>query len=205
MSSKNTLQELFQKRKESLPQYKTIRRGGPDNAPKWSSKVILPDGSSYESSIMTSKKEAEIEAASLALESLEKALPQTISLEEETLLLVDLENEGNFFTLFENYIFSNLEIISFSSKVSATPDIPSWVKHLKVGSSHRDSADVGIIMMVTKRMFFNVPKRIIILTHDHFVYPIKDLVETDLLETKKRPEINIFSEPEELLRFLKTK
>lgn len=203
MSSKNSLQEIFQKRKETLPLYETSFEGGPSHLPEWRSKVTLADGSSFEGPICSTKKEAELKVATLALASLSEALPQEVKLKEKSLLLVDLENEGDFFSTFDNHLFSNLEIVSISSRFAPTPEIPEWTTHLTVESGNRDASDIGIIVYLTSRLLQNSLKRIFLLSHDHFILPIKEIIETNFLHLKSVPQIEIFSDSKHLLNHLK--
>lgn len=66
---KNQLQELYQKRKLALPKYKTVRCGGPDHKPLWTSTVTLHCGTKHTSNICPTKSDAELSAAIKALET----------------------------------------------------------------------------------------------------------------------------------------
>jgi hypothetical protein len=66
---KNRLQELYQKRKLSLPKYKTVRRGGPDHKPLWISIVTLHGGTKHTGDVCPTKSDAELSAAMRALET----------------------------------------------------------------------------------------------------------------------------------------
>ena len=65
-NSKGLLQEYFQKRGLSLPEYRETGRLGPDNRPVFRIQLILPDGRTFEG-IGLSKSEAEKAAAERAL------------------------------------------------------------------------------------------------------------------------------------------
>ena len=76
-SSKNSLQELYQGLSKpgnlvNLPIYNSIRCGGDDHIPLWTSTVTLNDGRTYEGEIVSSRKKAEISSAKVALEALDK-------------------------------------------------------------------------------------------------------------------------------------
>jgi hypothetical protein len=72
--SKNQLQEHFQKLKQELPKYNTVRVGGQDHKPIWVSTVILFDGSFFTGITSENKTEAEISAALKALKRIESML-----------------------------------------------------------------------------------------------------------------------------------
>ena len=100
-SSKNKLQEVFQKRGEQLPQYSTTSVGG-----AFVSVVTLADGRSFTSSSFPSKKVAELDAAEKAIAGTVKPdrltagiHPQVVKLRDispspppKSVLLIDLEN-----------------------------------------------------------------------------------------------------------------
>jgi double-stranded RNA binding protein len=71
-SPKNMLQEYYQKKSLPLPSYKTRRVGGQDHMSVWSSVVTIEHGNMFEGVNCGSKKEAELSAASFALQYLDK-------------------------------------------------------------------------------------------------------------------------------------
>jgi len=102
MSSKNDLQEYFQKRKLTLPVYTTTRAGGSAHNPKWVSQVTLSDGRIFVSSPHSGKKSAEAEAAEDALKAIERdgvevELPEPdVRLDfddHHVCVLIDVENQ----------------------------------------------------------------------------------------------------------------
>lgn len=67
MQNKNILQEYFQKKHLSLPDYESKQVGIIDNQIEWQSRVTLADGRSFVGDVVYSKKAAESSAAANAL------------------------------------------------------------------------------------------------------------------------------------------
>lgn len=83
-NSKNTLQELFQRKQLPLPIYNSERVGGTDHSPLWKSTVILYDGQKFQGNLSSNKSNADISAADIALSHVKSngqqtRLPQIIS------------------------------------------------------------------------------------------------------------------------------
>jgi hypothetical protein len=107
MSAKNNLQEFYQKRKETLPVYTTVRqKGTPAHNPLWVSTVTLHDCRKFVGEAAAKKSVAECNAAAQALEcriiDLEPALvdkyvetPEKLAdlcRESSTVIFADVEN-----------------------------------------------------------------------------------------------------------------
>lgn len=140
MSSKNTLQELYQK-DGKLPTYSTIQAGGEDHAPVFISTVTLPTGETFTGS-GSKKRLAEIEAAKVALASMEKTEEKFMIIEHcldqvETVFLIDLENIHKL----PDFDYPREAPIGFLSTFShkASQTFPFTVH--KIDSSAKEAAD----------------------------------------------------------------
>jgi ribonuclease III len=76
MTSKNILQEYFQKNNLELPKYKTQRLGGSDHQPVFVSEVTLYDGRVFSGEKEQNKKAAELSAAQKVLNEIDFKPPK---------------------------------------------------------------------------------------------------------------------------------
>jgi hypothetical protein len=183
---KNKLQEHFQKNKQELPKYNTMRIGGDDHNPIWKSKVLLPDGTIYEGGEYTKKKESEESAAKLAYENL---IVNKLHIRSKypTHIFYDLENTSNF-EILDNHTFENINIYGFVGKLHpfATKSTGSnYIEAHKfiIDSSHKDACDVSIIFYISNLLsheFRNV--NIIVITRDHFAAPLIELLNSEIFK-----------------------
>lgn len=175
MSAKNQLQEFFQRNKLSLPEYTYIRSGGEDHCPEWICEIQCRIGDETEifiSDVCLSKKEASTEAATKALEAVEKAEERILEFEESqkmtlsvdpthTLILLDLENVPHSYKNLCKRVKivdpSKVSIVGFyahtsthiRSKVVGESERHSHILHLlEATSSSSDAADVGMCIWI---------------------------------------------------------
>ena len=179
MSSKNQLQEYFQKNKRPLPQYITKLCGGQPHCPEFTSTVSIEAegplslkrdfGRSpvlFTSDIFSSKREAELNVASKALAyiSKRKAELDIVSNQEieqykkplhfDHVVLIDLENIPQA----KDFSFSdNLFVIGFmSSSCSAYSQIKSYKNLMQVEiikSAIKDAADILLIFSLARIIY----------------------------------------------------
>src|SRR5690606_20181638 len=88
ISSKNKLQEKFQKNGKVLPKYHTIM----DENKMWISEVEIYDGKKYAGMKCNKKTEAENSAATIALSDDINEIKKNIYDRPRTVFLIDLEN-----------------------------------------------------------------------------------------------------------------
>lgn len=172
LSSKNTLQERFQKAGMKPPTYNTYRQGGTDHAPVFISELELPTGEFFISGPAPSKKEAEQSAATMALLSMnpieEKKTVTLLHSEEPVLVLIDIENVSkDFDTIAQG---SNVDIVGYVGKnhhlAHASTSIP--YKLYIVPSALPDGVDTQIICDCTRACDKNYYEKIIVVTKDHY-------------------------------------
>lgn len=136
---KNALQEFFQSKGLSLPQYTSERVGGEPHDPIWRSSVVVSNGDVFEGDKKSSKKLAEQSVAQIALESVvgtdfcsshisKKSIWVQEYHEEEysfdfksknkkVAVLIDIENVPSALSEFIGRVFTtNLKIYVFISK-----------------------------------------------------------------------------------------
>ena len=203
MSTKNELQEFFQKARLALPSYSTERIGGAAHMPIFVSTVTLQDGSRFTSGEFSTKKQAELDAALHALEFVKKlrsVKPEpsgSLCVDEDNrvAIFVDAENTPNFTTEFvENFTSQNIDIFVFYStshpagrKVKSLDD--GRIQIFEVPSSRNDATDIGIAMMVGKIVDDDYSYRnFIIVSNDHFADAIVDILQNYRIFSK----INVY-------------
>ena len=177
MSSKNTLQEIYQKSKQPLPSYATVRAGSRAEDGWWST-VMLADGRVFEGEPMPSKKAAELSAAAKAL-----AAPETENQDQEeqkpcpvsTVVLIDVENVQTIAHLIPPR--ENLTVLAFVGKSHALVDtiFPPHIKKIVSPTSYRDGNDCYMQMYTGYLLARTTYARYIFVTNDHFVYPLAEL------------------------------
>ena len=193
MSSKNKLQEFFQKKQLTLPKYKTSNVGGQPHDPLWQSIVTLHDGSSYSGDIVSSKVEAELSAAEKALLYLnnESFSPKPIlieKIEEKRVVLIDVENCPKAVDeLLEKTRIENLIIYAFVGKdhpLSAREY--RGVKKILVPSNRKDAVDTCMIMYASFLLFTEVFEKYYIITGDHFGPTLAELMTSEHMPWKAK-------------------
>lgn len=183
MSSKNKLQEIYQKRGfAELPKYQTQRTGGKDHVPLFISTVILPDGGKIKGDICSNKKMAELNAADKALVKgskvrrkriSRKSSKKKISIKTPTrkMILVDIENNHKIQEEFLEHLENKTELDIF---VFGTTDHPSLkkvesvhsIQIIDITSTRRDAADIALVLFAG--MFCKEYSSLMVITRDHF-------------------------------------
>jgi hypothetical protein len=184
MTSKNILQEYFQKNNLELPKYKTQRLGGSDHQPVFVSEVTLYDGRVFSGEKEQNKKAAELSAAQKVLNEIDFKPPKrsvsSFNLKRKVGIFIDLENKPSIVEEINNSIDINVDMFVFASR-----DHPSLLKLkqtetnciiVEVPSTRRDGADIGLIMSVGGFLFREDYEDFIIVTNDHYGDALVDCV-----------------------------
>ena len=214
ISTKNQLQERYQKQGLELPTYQSTRLPSPDHIPQWQSHVYLPDRQHHIKGDVCSKKSlAELSAATNALTFLAKhhtdeipsssqALPLG-SMQEfppiatipeivvyggnpSTVLLVDLDNQSNFLT---SEKAKQYQVFCFASKGAPLPaDIPYHCTYAT--TMVKDAADHTLTFEAGK-LAATLPKSVnfIILSRDHFGEIVANLLREHGFEAQHYTDI----------------
>jgi len=130
---KNFLQEYFQSRNLSLPEYDTGRVGGEDHKPLWVSQVQLEDGTIFVSPVCSSKKQSEKLAAAEALKFLEVKIDDKIVGESWKSSV-----KGYFYKIYidvENMSRASLDFLKLIKKIGNPPDYYKFVFAMSRGCS----------------------------------------------------------------------
>jgi hypothetical protein len=194
MSSKNELQEYFQKRRIVLPVYKTNRVGGPDHQPVWIAQITIADGRIFMSSPNISKKAAELEAARIAFEEIETD-PVLIEKpqprwkfdfnDQKVVILIDVENQPSALSELVDTVYSTgVNFYAFYSKghplgrkISGSEYISdSRVTIVEVPSTRSDGADVGLMIVIGAMIEISPYTVFIIISNDHFAEAAADVI-----------------------------
>ena len=182
-SAKNKLQEFLQKNKLPLPKYETERIGGPDNDPIFRTTIWL-DEYTICGDPAPNKMAAQQSAANSVLNIIAESKSLKIKSNVSTsryVVWVDEENmSGEHFKLRQNEL--NVPVISVASK--------KWGKltddTIVAGTTHKNGADVGLIMRITKYLIENDRDEIhIILSRDSFASAAVDLINNNFLNLEK--------------------
>jgi hypothetical protein len=200
MSSKNQLQEYFQKRNLSVPIYRTFRVGGPPHDPTWTCNVTLPTGEIYGSREFKNKKEAEMDAAQIVLKSglLEGRLSiiPTPSFSTEfllrepvniiTALLIDVENQpkalNTYFSEKRLYCIDTHGFIShghpLQKKIESSPFFSLCHLHV-IPSTRPNGADIGMAVECGKMLVEKKYSIYVIVSNDNFAEALRDCLESN--------------------------
>lgn len=194
MSTKNELQEFYQKRKETLPVYSTERvRGTPAHAPLWKSTVILHDNRRFVGEPSAKKSTAELNAATVALEytplDLEHAALANVSslecediamlcIDRSTICLIDIENVPQAVSIDLSTIPKRVFVLGLVGHCHAMAQKPFPFGKYIVRSSISDAADHALTFMagyiashiVSEDLGLGdtVRPKMIILSRDHY-------------------------------------
>jgi hypothetical protein len=179
-SIKNKLQELYCKKGLDVPVYQTVRVGGPDNSPLFRSSLII-SSKEFTGSMCHSKREAEKSVAHQVFEEINIDEPDEKIKNNKFIIWIDEENIDNGYTKLCKYIPADNCKIIVSKKYHT-----SNLEDRKVANTaHRDGADVGIVMDVTKHLLEKHSEEIyIILSKDTFAAALVDLINCNFLEIK---------------------
>lgn len=201
MSSKNRLQEIFQRRGLALPVYHTEQIGGPAHDPVWVSEVELSSGERIRGDETTSKTAAEQSAANKALLKLQspkiasrsaspkKVLPidQTVSVRPtppeqksviRTCLLIDGENLPNLAKIASSFLVPGLEILIFIGHHHHLSERDYGVPKVLVPTTHSNGVDSCMQVYVGTFLQTDKYDRYLIGTRDHFGSALVDLIQS---------------------------
>ncbi len=154
MSFKNKLQEYYQQHQKSVPKYTTRRAGGSEHKPFFYSTVAC-DGKRIKGEYSPTKKGAEQNAAQKAWEMINHKTDSPrlmITTNECVYVMVDMENV-DVRPFLKKYNFDdNISIYGFISEQhpQAHTDFGKNLEVIRVPSSRKDAADVGIIIHATQ-------------------------------------------------------
>lgn len=181
MSSKNKLQEFCQKEKIDFPSYFTERLDSPAHLPEFKSHVKVFD-KEYYGIICSSKRSAELSAASEALKHIEKKIEKdkVIYQGESIAILIDLENQPTAVDELINKINldkSNINILVFVSGNSHLVD-REWnhqkIHNYRIPSVRNDAADTYMIFISGVLCKSNAYSKYIIVSRDHFAKTLEE-------------------------------
>ncbi len=183
MSSKNKLQEFFQKKGLPTPVYHTARVGGTDDNPKWVCILKLFNGEIIYSTPTSSKKSCEAEAADKALAGFDSHnlkynnVKYRFDIDSKVIILVDGENLPTIPIKFATEVYASASLRAYISK--GHPIKPKLTEHeikiVEVDSTRKDAVDTAIIMD-SVRLY---PDQIIIVTNDHFGSSLVELINKE--------------------------
>lgn len=202
MSSKNRLQEIFQRQGLALPVYHTKQIGGPAHAPVWVSEVELPSGERIRGDETTSKTAAEQSAADKALLKLRSSkiasgsaspkkvlhIDQTVSVRPtppeqksviRTCLLINGENLPNLAKIASSFLVPGLEILIFiGHHHHHLSERDYGVQKVLVPTTHSNGVDSCMQVYVGTFLQTDKYDRYLIGTRDHFGSALVDLIQS---------------------------
>lgn len=194
---KNILLEYCQKNKIKFPNFDSKNIGQKPHIPIWYSTVDF-NGESFEGEVKKTKIDAEQSVCKKILDNidLQNKSIKKISLLKKTILIIDIENNYKYSSIFEKY--ENLEIVGICSRNSTSKNIP--FKKIVVESLANDSADIAIIIYITN-LFINCDyQSIILLTRDHFGKTLEEVIKSSIFDFK--PILKHFITEKEITDFL---
>jgi len=181
LSSKNKLQEIFQKKKEQVPDYDTTS-SGLSHIPEFMS-VIKYNNKVFVGGTRNTKKLAECSAAESLIQYLQqlncsKKSEYSKPKNFENIILFDLDNICAL-----GYNFSKeSHAVGFMSHTSAAYSRLTQYKQTMdvetVKSSVKDATDMLLVVYLAKQIYHkNMPKEtpVFIVTKDHFAGALKDI------------------------------
>jgi hypothetical protein len=206
-SPKNKLQEYYQKLGLSNPVYNTVRVGGEDHVPVFTSVVTLEDGTKIPGVEASNKKMAEMSAAEEALKSLVSKLDTKVRTKKVTAggefiprpsftkvrlspsskigVFIDGENLPNFATelveRIEEELQEDLDIFYFIGEHHHNLEkvLPDRVKRIISASSRPDGTDTCIQLHVGVALVNETYDHYIIATRDHFGGSLVDMITAE--------------------------
>jgi hypothetical protein len=169
-SSKNKLQEYYQKKSLPLPNYDTTKIVD-QYVPTWECKLTIENKIFF--GYDSKKTGAEIKAAELALDYLTSLKRSVVCTKSSTIILIDIENCPTiFFELFDFKL--DVKIVGFLSKNhplnKKVVDYSEFI--VRVPSTRKDAADVGMILYIGQHI--DKYDEFIIVTYDHFADSVAD-------------------------------
>lgn len=184
MSSKNILQELFQKRRAPLPTYSSWCSGPPHN-PAWSATVTANDRT-FQSDECSSKIAAECNAADKALAAIKtertaKLASSGITHDIRVLIMIDIENlpalAGQ---LVEEVDLAAIHTVSVLGFVGHNHPFHNklWrgIRSIVVRSSQADAVDSAMQVYAGVAMAKNLYDLYVVATMDRFSLALRDAI-----------------------------
>lgn len=175
-SSKNKLQEIYQKRGEPLPTYSSVLIDIDNGEKLFKATVTLACGRTFVGEPMKKKVHAEILAAAVALLHVTTAPAQLTSC---ACLFLDMENVPKAMNaLLTEVVVPNTKIVGFHSMNTEydVNSMPSNFEIVKVPTMHKDGADVGMLMYLGACLQKEQYTNIALVTKDHFACAAVDCV-----------------------------
>lgn len=190
MSSKNRLQEFFQKRGLPLPKYSTSRAGGPDHKPIWVCQIHLDGGEIVVGNPESSRRAAEFSAAEDAISQLEESDDEYEEVciytpDLKTVVLIDIENQPKALEEILSLHTTNVTVFGFisaghplidkieNSELNDDERFTWWI----VNSTRKNAADIG--MSYATGIMAKTYQNFIIISGDGFSDVLKDCLEQD--------------------------
>ena len=207
MNPKNQLQEHCQKRGLELPKYKTKKVGGESHQPEFRSSVTMNEMNMMtecEGDVFSSKKHAELSAASHMLDRLEHIKTQNTVIydntEEDIYIYIDIENIhiGDFM---EHHNFHGNFYITGVATANhpAIKKISQGIELRTIKSDHKDAADTLMIYEIGLCIERGYNGTYIIVTKDHFAASLCEIINSDLGQISKAYRCKSMDQLEEIL------
>lgn len=190
MSTKNKLQESFQKLGLPPPTYRSGRIGGTDHEPVWLAQVELPTGEQIEGDPSRSKKEAERSAALMAIIMLREQR-ETISPPKKSCLLIDGESLPDLVMTVP--IRKDLDIIVFSSSRLSGPYYGPMIQKVIVPTNHSNGVDSCIQLYVGAFLMAEKYDRYLIGTRDPYGSALVELIQSSIMPWKAKTANLVFN------------
>lgn len=191
MSSKNRLQEHFQKLKQTLPKYATVACNQ-----QWQSTVTLPTNITYQGIPANTKVDAEQSAAEAALSCLQSSSDllqrYELPLSAKHYIFIDIENVPHIVNTDLSYDNDTalLGFMSTNHHLNLEPKLSilkSKCHVTRIDSTERDATDhlltFSLAQYCSSWIHNNPPESITIVTGDHYASILKVLVSTQLPNT----------------------
>lgn len=207
MSYKNLLQEYYQKQGKPLPLYNTTFESGEAHIPTWMCILKLEDGKKFQAK-GPNKKTAEMDAANLAYTFVKNTMmtglskdnsstesdddnpPDAIRIRYERVsppiiyIYLDSENQQEGVKEFSSSkIKIDTELYAYATKHSAVhqkltrENLISKKNIRTTKSTRKDAADIKLTVDVVRER--NIDDHIMLISNDHFVDSLKDVLDED--------------------------
>lgn len=179
IDAKNKLQELYQAQKADLPKYDT-HNVGPEKPVNWLTFVTLADGVEIEGVVAKNKRVADAWAAMNALiylANVHKSSERSVTLKENTVLLVDIENMPNFIDEI-TVDYKPLTIIGFVGKNHplSTQQLNNGAIKIISPSTRKDGSDTCMQLCVGYYLKAEAFDTYLIATRDHYGDALVDMI-----------------------------
>lgn len=183
---KGKLQEYYARIGGNPPRYTyEMDPSSTSNEPIWHVKVFTVDGYSFSTTGKGKRKNIEQEVARIALENLTHKPEPSIKISSNTVLLVDVENQGDIYK-YANEIPDDVHIVIFGSK--GGPVIECIKRKLpgaeivEIPSTRKNAADIGLCIRLGKYLTNINFSKYVIVTNDNFAEIIIDCFERGYID-----------------------